>query len=198
VRDEVPPTVYIPFRQFPLRYGAYFAVRTQLPPMALANAVRNAVAAIDPGVPVSRLATQDELIDRTMGPERLFATLCGALAGFALLLSCVGLYGLLSFNVARRTREIGLRMAIGARPRDVARAVLREAFVLAAIGTGAGVPVALAVARLIRSQLYGVKPTDPLTLVAVALTLGTVALVAAWLPARSAARLDPMLALRHD
>jgi predicted permease len=198
VRDPVPPTVYIPFRQFPLRFGAYFVVRTQLPPMALAGAVRGAVAAIDPGVPVAHLTTQDQLIDRTIGTERLFATLCGGLAGFALLLCCVGLYGLLSFNVARRTREIGLRMAIGARPRDVARGILGEASILATIGAGCGLPVVLAVNQLIRSQLYGVKPTDPLTLTIVTATLGIVTVVAAWLPARGAARLDPMLALRHD
>ena len=198
VRDEVPPTVYIPFRQFPLRYGAYFVVRTQLPPLAMAGAVRSAVAAIDPGVPVANLTTQEQLVDRTIGAERLFATLCGGLAGFALLLCCVGLYGLLSFNVARRTREIGLRMAIGARPADVARAVVKEAAVLAAVGAGVGLPVVLAVTQVIRSQLYGVRPTDPLTLAAATAVLALVALVSAWLPARSAARLDPMLALRHE
>ena len=198
VRDPVPPTIYIPFRQFALRYGAYFVVRTQLPPAAMSNAVRSAVAAVDPGVPVAHLTTQEQLIDRTMGPERLFATLCGGLAGFALLLCCVGLYGLLSFNVARRTREIGVRVAIGARPRDVSRRIVGEAMVLAGVGVGAGLPAVLAVSTLIRSQLYGVRPADPLSLASAVLVLMAVALLAAWLPARVAARLDPMLALRHE
>jgi predicted permease len=198
IRDVVPPTIYIPFRQFPLRYGAYFAVRTALPPMALANAVRKSVAAIDPNVPVANLTTQDQLISGTISQERLLATLCGALAAFALVLACIGLYGLLSFNVARRTNEIGVRMAIGAQPWDVARVILREAMLLAAIGVGFGLPMAFAVTRLIRSQLYGVQPNDPMTLFVVTTALIAVAGLAAWLPARRAARVNPMIALRHE
>jgi predicted permease len=198
IKDTVPPTIYIPFRQFPLRYGAYFVVRTVLPPMTLASAVRKAVAAIDPAVPVAHLTTQEQLIDGTISQERLFATLCAALAAFALVLSCIGLYGLLSFNVARRTNEIGIRMAIGAQPGDVIRVVLREALILAAIGIAVGLPAVFAVTRLIRSQLYGVQPTDPATLIVVTVILVTVALLSAWLPARRAARVDPMVALRSE
>ena len=124
--------------------------------------------------------------------------MCAALAAFALVLSCIGLYGLLSFNVARRTNEIGIRMAIGAQPGDVIRVVLREALILAAIGIAVGLPAVFAVTRLIRSQLYGVQPTDPATLIVVTVILVTVALLSAWLPARRAARVDPMVALRSE
>jgi predicted permease len=198
IKEPVPPTAYIPFRQFPLRYGAYFAVRTTLPPLALATAVRKAVAEIDPAVPIARLATQDQLLDASISTERLYAALCGALAMFALLLSCIGLYGLMAFNVARRTNEIGIRMAIGARPVDVARAILREALILAAIGVAVGLPAVLAITRLLKSQLYGVPPNDPATLGIVTVVLVSVGLLAAWLPARRASKVDPMEALRCE
>jgi predicted permease len=198
IKEPVPPTAYIPFRQFPLRYGAYFAVRTALPPLALATAVRKAVAEIDPAVPIARLATQDQLLDASISTERLYAALCGALAMFALLLSCIGLYGLMAFNVARRTNEIGIRMAIGARPVDVARAILREALILAAIGVAVGLPAVLAITRLLKSQLYGVPPNDPATLGIVTVVLVSVGLLAAWLPARRASKVDPMEALRCE
>jgi len=198
IKEAVPPTIYIPFRQFPLRYGAYFMVRTTLPPLALATSVRQAVAAIDPGVPVAHLTTQEQLIDGTIRPERLFAAACAVLAALALALCCIGLYGLLSFNVARRTSEIGVRLAIGAQAGDVARLILREAFVLAAVGIGMGLPAALGVTRLIRSQLYGVQTADPATLTTVIAVLMAVALFAAWVPARRAAKIDPMKALRYE
>lgn len=198
IKEPVPPTIYIPFRQFPLHYGAWFVVRTALPPMALASAVRKAVAAIDPNIPVTHLTTQEQLISGTINREHLFATMCAALAGFALVLSCIGLYGLLSFSVARRTGEIGVRMALGALPRDVARVILREALILAAIGASAGLVLVLAVTRLIRSQLYDVAPADPLTLTCVIATLVMVALISAWLPARRAARVNPVEALRCE
>jgi len=198
IKEAIPPTIYIPFRQFPLRYGAYFAVRTALPPMSLAKEVQKTVAAIDPNVPVANLATQEQIIGGTIKQERLLATLCAGLAAFALVIACIGLYGLLSFNVARRTSEIGIRMALGAQPGNVARVILSEALLLAAIGIGVGLPVAFAAFRLIRSQLYGVEPSDPITLGMVIIVMIAVALFAAWLPARRAAKVDPMVALRHE
>jgi predicted permease len=198
IKEAVPPTAYIPFRQFPLRYGAYFAVRTALPPLSLATAVRKVVATIDPAVPVAHLTTQEQLLDGTISQEWLFATLCGALAGFALLLSCIGLYGLMAFNVTSRTSEIAIRMAVGAQPGEVARSILREALVLAATGIGAGMPAMFAVTSLINSQLYGVRPNDPATLTMVTVALVTVALFSAWVPARRAARVNPIEALRTE
>ncbi|HXG68638.1 MAG TPA: ABC transporter permease [Blastocatellia bacterium] len=198
IKGEVPATVYNSFRQYPIRYSTCFTVRTAVPPLALATAVRKAVAEIDPAVPVANLTTQEQLRDGNISQERLLAMLCGALAGLALLLSCIGLYGLMAYYVARRRGEIAIRMAVGASPGVVARAILHDALVLAAIGIGIGLPAALATTRLIKSQLYGVAPNDPVTLVIVAVTLVTVALLAAWFPARRAMKVDPMVALRHE
>jgi predicted permease len=198
IRAAVPPTIYIPFRQFPLRFGAFFAVRTTLPPLELATAVHKTIAAIDPAVPVARLTTQTQLVDGTISQERMTATLCAVLAGFALLLSCIGLYGLMSYNVARRSGEVAIRMAFGARASEVARAVLGEALLLVSVGIVIGLPAAVAVTRLIQSHLYGVQPIDPATFASVTATLAAVALAAAWVPARQAARVDPMVALRNE
>jgi len=197
IKNDIPPTVYFSFRQDSVG-GAYFALRTSLPPLAVATAARKAVAAIDPRIPLSDITTQKQVRDKRISQERLFATLCGALAGLAVLLSCIGLYGLMAYNVARRTSEIGLRMALGATGRHVAFPVLREALLLSLIGVAVGLPAAFAAGRLIRSQLYGVAPYDPLALAAAVGALVAVALFAAWLPARRAARIDPMVALRCE
>ena len=205
VKEAAPPTVYFPFRQISYMpsmrnnyRNAYFALRTALPPMALTTAARKAVAAIDPNVPLANITTQDAVRDRNINQERLLATLCGALAGLALLLSCIGLYGLMAYHVARRTREFAIRMALGASRRNIADPILREALLLAALGVAIGVPVALTLARFIKSQLYGVAPTDPVTLIGAGVLLIAVAVLAAWIPARRAAKVDPMAALRHE
>ncbi|HEX2100470.1 MAG TPA: FtsX-like permease family protein, partial [Candidatus Synoicihabitans sp.] len=153
---------------------------------------------IDPGVAIVRVTTQQDVHDDSIGQERLFASLGSALAGLALLLACIGLYGLQAYNVARRTREIGLRMALGAQPRDVARSILRETLILTALGIGVGLPATFALTRLIKVQLYGVPPNDSLTLIVTVASLLAVALTAAWLPARRAARVDPVVALRRE
>ncbi len=197
VRNEAAPLIYVPQRQSATKTVS-FAVRSVLPSGSLLPAIRRAVAGIDPHLPLFSISTQQALLDRSIAPDRLFALLGGALAFLALLLSCVGLYGLMAYNVERRTQEIGLRMALGATRRNVAGPILREAAVLAAIGLAVGVPVALVVVRLIKSQLYGVAPADAVTLVAGGVLLIGVALVSAWLPARRAARIDPMQALRCE
>ena len=194
---EVPPTVYHSFRQ--TRMGsAYFAVRTALPPLALVPAVRKAVMEVDPNIPLSDITTQEQVRDRNISHERLFATLCSALAMLTVLLSCIGLYGLMAYNVARRTGEIGIRMALGATRQHIAGPILREALWLAILGVAVGVPVALGLMRLIKSQLYGVAATDPLTLTGAGILLLQVALLSAWIPARRAAKVDPIVALRCE
>jgi len=198
LKQAARATVYNSFRQYSIRNSVSFAVRTATPPLALTAAVRKAVAAIDPALPVANISTQDELRENQIGQERLLAMLCGALAALALMLSCIGLYGLMSFHVARSTGDIGIRMAIGAQPGAVARSIVRDALILAAIGIGVGLPTALAAGQLIRGQLYGVPPNDPVTLVTVIVTLASVAILAAWLPARRATKVDPMIALRSE
>ncbi|MDB6052714.1 MAG: hypothetical protein JWN25_237, partial [Verrucomicrobiales bacterium] len=198
LKDPAPPTAYFSFRQFPLKYRTSFIVRSAVPPVTLSSSVRQAVAVINPAVPVVRIITQDQLRDGNISQERLFAILCGSLAGFAVLLSCVGLYGLMAYNVTRRMGEIGVRMALGALPWDVARSTLKEALALTAIGIGLGLPLVFAGSRLIKSQLYGIHPTDPVTLISVTSLLLFVALAAAWFPARRSALISPVDALRSE
>jgi len=197
LRAEVPPIMYLPCAQ---RWEARmcFEVRSVLPPESIVPAVRKVVAALDRNVPLTDVQSQTEQIGRLLTLERLFAALCSFVALLALLLSCIGLYGLMAYNVARRRSEIGIRMALGARPRDVAWPVLRGALLMAGIGAGLGGAGALVLVQLIKSQLYGVAPHDPATLLGATLLLLAVAALAAWLPARRAAKTDPMVALRCE
>jgi predicted permease len=195
LRSEVARIMYLPYSQW--RQGSMcFQVRSLLPPLSLVPAVRKIVAAVDQTIPLTEVRTQAEQISRQLTLERLFAVLCGFMALLALLLSCIGLYGPMAYNVARRTNEIGVRIAIGARPTDVAWPIVRSALRMTAIGAVFGGASALGLTRLVRAQLYGVAPHDPVTLAGAILVLLTVAACAAWLPARRAARIDPMVALR--
>jgi ABC-type antimicrobial peptide transport system permease subunit len=175
-----------------------YAIRTALPPMSLIPAVRKAVADIDRNLPLEGITTQRLAIKESLHLERLLTSLCGSLALLALVLSCIGLYGIMAYNVARRTGEMGIRMALGAQPADVAWPILREALTLTAIGTAIGLPVALALVRSIRAVFYGIEPHDPVTVIAAAVLMIAVATLAAWIPARRAAKVDPMQALRYE
>jgi predicted permease len=197
IQRAVEPTLYFSHRQ--AAPGAmFFEVRTVGDPLALVPAVRQVVADLDRTIPLENVSTQLQLLKESITPERLFAHLCGALALLGVLLSCIGLYGLTAYHVNRRQNEIGVRMALGARPRDVAWPVVRSALLVVGIGAICGGAGALALVRLLRSQLYGVAPHDPITLAGSALFLLAVAALAAWLPARRAARIDPMVALRCE
>ena len=162
------------------------------------------MAAIDPNVPLIDISTLEQLRDASIREERTFAALCGSLAVLAVFLSCLGLYGLMAYQVTRRTGEIGIRQALGATRRQIAGPILREALVLAGIGAVIGTPLTLALTRGIRNQLfeggglYGVGPADPVTFCGAAILFLAVALIAAWIPARRAARIDPMVALRSE
>ncbi len=197
IRIDTPPTAYYSFRQTPIS-AAYFVMRTKLPLETVIPAARKIVTTADPRLPLSKISTQVQLRNRNLREQTLFSSLCGALAFLAVLLSCVGLMGLMSYNVARRTGEIGVRMAFGATPRGISRPILREAALLAAAGLCLGTPAALVLTRCVKAQLYGVTPNDPLTLVAAGVTLIMVAMLAAWIPARRAAKVDPMVALRYE
>jgi predicted permease len=196
LRHEPVPILYCPNHRFGRRMS--FAVQSRLPPMSLVPAVRRAVAEIDRNLPLEGITTQVRMLEESVGLEQLLAMLCGGLALLALSLSCIGLWGLMGYNVTRRTNEIGIRIAIGARPIDVAWSVLREAIVLAGVGIAMGILMALAMARILDSIVFGIAPYDPATMLASALALVTVAVAAAWVPARRAARIDPMEALRYE
>lgn len=205
LREAPRPIVYYPFRQ--ISFGAtmgsnfktaYFALRTSMPPMSLLTAARKAVADVDSNIPIDYVATQESLRDENMGQERLFAVLCESLAGLAMLLCCIGLYGLMAYHVARRTPEFATRIALGAGRRDITNPILGEVLQLTAAGFVLGLAGALGFTRLIKSQLYGVVPNDPLTLIGSGALLAAVAVLTAWLPALRAARVNPIDALRNE
>lgn len=197
LRRDIAPLLYIPYRQFRFLYLTCI-VRSVLPPMSLIPAVRKAVTEVDPKLPLDGITTQKRMLKKSLTRERLYASLCGSLALLALALSCIGHYGLMAYNVTQRTGEMGIRKALGACPWDVARPVLREALTLTAIGVVIGLPVALALGRVIRSYFYGVEAHDPPTMMGAAALMFTVATLAAWIPARRAAKIDPMEALRYE
>jgi predicted lysophospholipase L1 biosynthesis ABC-type transport system permease subunit len=200
LRGAMPPTVYFPALQA-LDGSAHFALRlaggTARDPAAVFPAIRAAVREIDPTLPVMNLRTQDEQIDRLHSQELLFARLSGVFGLMALALASVGLYGLMSYAVLRRTAEIGLRIALGALPAQVLRMILREALTLVCLGIGSGIAAAYGASRLVASMLFALSPTDPFTYGVSALILTAIALAASLLPARRAGRLDPMIAFRE-
>jgi len=174
------------------------AVRTEGDAIKLANAVRAAVWAVDPEQPVWKIRTQESLIDRSVGLPRFLAELMGAYALVALLLAAVGIYGVVSYNVAQRTQEIGVRLALGARPGDLQRMVLRRGLLLTGIGLAIGLGGALALGRVVETLLFKTDASDPLTLVSVAVLVLVVAVSACYIPARRATRLHPLIALRYE
>lgn len=181
-----------------LDFGATYEVRTRLKPESIAPALRLAVQSIDPDLPLEDVRTQQEQIDATMQQERIFASLTAGFGVLALSLACVGVYGVMAYSVAQRTNEIGIRLALGATPRQVLSMVLREAWWLSFGGIAVGIGAALLQARLVKSLLYGLQPNDSFALAGAALLLILVGLSAGWIPARRAAGVQPMQALRHE
>src|SRR5215469_16964085 len=194
LRREISPMMYVAQSGF----GAAFEVRTAGDPQALLSVIRGVVAQIDPNLPLRDVTTESQQIDRLLFQERLVARLSGFFGLLALLLASIGLYGLLAYEVARRGREIGIRMALGAQGSDVWRLVLKQGLSLALVGSLVGVAVALGVARYLKSMLYDVHVYDPLTIIVVAALLLLVALAACFIPARRATKVDPMVALRYE
>jgi putative ABC transport system permease protein len=164
----------------------------------LVPAIRAGVRSLDPNVPLAEVQTMSSLVEGATARERFYLVLLTAFAGVAVALAAVGIYGVMSYAVSRRTHELGLRMALGARPQQLLANVVREGMTVVAIGGVIGIAGALAISRVMASLLFGVRATDPLTFVAVAATLGAVALVACYIPARRATRVDPLKALRRD
>lgn len=199
LRDAVEHRYYVPAAQ-PIfaQDSVTFAIRTVGEPSAILNAVRRAVLSINPNLPVTDARPLNQLVDERMAQDRLLARLSTAFGVVALLLAAIGLYGVLSYGVARRTNEIGIRKALGAPQGAVMAMILRETGVLLAVGLVAGIALSAAGGRLITSRLYGTVPTDPATLAGGVAVLAAVALLAAWLPARRASRVDPVIALRYE
>ena len=206
VGQPAPPTVFVPATQTPAGltrlFGSWFpshvVVRTRADPTAAATQLAGVIRAVDPIVPLGRVRAMDEVLWASLAFQRFIMVLLSAFAGLAIVLAAVGMYGVISHLVAQRTHEIGVRLAIGARPRDVLRMVLGRGAMLTGIGVVLGLAGALALTRLIAGVLYGVRPTDLATILAVTGLLVVVALTATWLPARRAARVDPMVALRYE
>jgi predicted permease len=195
LRNELAASFYQAYRP---GGTVHFAIRTAGAPANLAGAVRTLVAGIDPAVPLTEFHTQAALIDRLLRTERLLGFLSAAFGVIALTLAVVGLTGLLAYAVVRRTNEIGVRMALGARPDDVTRMVLRDALWMLTAGILLGLPCAYALAKTMSSELFNLKPLDPATLGLALATLLIATCLAAWLPAARAARINPVNALRQE
>jgi predicted permease len=198
LRQAPPSTYYIPYRQMEDAGGLTYEIRTHANTASVLTSVRAAVQSIDKDLPLTDVRTQTEQIDATMQQERIFATLTAGFGVLALILAGVGIYGLMAYNVARRTNEIGVRMALGAQRSVIGRMVLGETLVLVLVGVAIGVPIAWGLSRVIASQLFGLSPHDPLTLISVVLLLVAAAFLASFVPSRRATNMDPMVALRHE
>jgi putative ABC transport system permease protein len=195
--DRPRPEIFRPYSQAAWPSMTIIA-RTPSAPASFATEIRKAAATIDRELPISRVQTMETWVESTTGPRKFPMQLLSAFGAVGLLLAALGIYGVMSFGVLQRTQEIGIRMALGAQPRDVARLFLREGVAFAAFGIAIGLVGALLLARLLENLLYGVTASDPLTLLSVVFLLTAVALLACWIPARRAMRVDPMVALRHE
>jgi predicted lysophospholipase L1 biosynthesis ABC-type transport system permease subunit len=199
LKEDIPPTVYIPYSQ-DLRVLNYmvFELRTVGNPLGLVSAVREVANEVSPRVPVFRITTQAEQVERTIGQEKTFAQLCACFAVLALTMASVGLYGMMGYAVSRRTNEIGIRMALGSGRGRIIGMVLGEVLTLLTAGLAIGLGVAWTAARFVESFLFGMKARDPLALLVSAAILAGSAVVAGYVPAWRASRIDPMDALRDD
>ena len=194
---EPPGEFFVSYLQHP-SYSMTLIVHATSDPASLAGAVRSKLQEVDRNQPVFDVATMEERFSQAVAPQRFNALVLVIFAGMAVILAGVGVYGVMAYSVTRRTHEIGVRMALGAQRQDVLKLVLRHGVLLVALGVGLGVAGALALTRSLSSLLYGVEPTDPLTFIGVSLILISVALMASYIPARRATKVDPMVALRHE
>jgi predicted permease len=197
VRDKPPATMYVPYRQTRLG-SAIFEVRTAGAPAGVMGSMREVARQIDSNLPLTDVSTQIEQVERRFQQEKLFAQAYSLFGGIALLLAAIGLFGLMSYNVSRRTNEIGIRMALGAQRGQVLGLVMRESMVLVVIGVVAGLAIAILAGRLVTTLLFGLPPRDPLTMVAAVAVMAVVSALAGYLPARRASRVDPMVALHYE
>jgi ABC-type antimicrobial peptide transport system permease subunit len=197
LRERPVPAAYYPYVQH-IGYCNHFEVRYSGDPNAIIAEVHHAIGEVDRSLPVSYQNTLTQQVDQSIGSQALIAQLSTFFGLLAVLLACIGMYGLMSYAVTRRTNEIGIRMALGAKRSEVLWMVMRESLILLGLGFVAGLPAALAADRLVSKMLFGLRPTDPLSLAGAALLLLAFALLAGFLPARRASQVDPMVALRYE
>ena len=199
VAEDVQPAIYLAVKQSPTWGGGALVLKTDLSdPLTLSAVVRDEIRKIDPQIPLTNVTTMEQRLARAVSQPRFRTSLITSFAALALILACVGIYGVISYSVTQRTHEIGIRMALGARQSDVLRLVIRQALILAVAGVSLGLIGSLAVTRLMSSLLFGVTARDPLTFLSSAALLTATALIASYLPARQAAKVDPLVALRGE
>jgi len=203
-KQKIQYQFYFPYRQVPdvfltqMASNITLVTRTATDPLAMTSAVKEQVLAVDKDQPVSNIRTMEQIVSDSIAQQRFSMLLLGIFAAVALVLAGVGIYGVMSYSVAQRTHEMGIRMALGARATDVLRLIVKQGMMLAALGVGIGLVAAFMLTRLMASLLYGVSATDPLTFIAISLLLAGVALGACFVPARRATKVDPMVALRYE
>jgi putative ABC transport system permease protein len=195
--EEIDPTVYLPFDQAP-RSGLSIAVKAQNEKVVLAPTFRAQVREIDPELPLYNLRPMREIVGSSVATERLYMVLLSSFAGVALILAAVGLYGVIAYAVSERTTELGVRVALGASTSRISRMILGEGLVMSGAGVAVGLAASAGATQVLSKLLFGIKPSDPVTFVAVSLALVTVALAASYFPARRAAKADPLVAMRGD
>jgi len=198
LRDEIPPQAYLPYLATRFVGGMTIYVRTAADPTLLTSSIRSTVRDLDPNIPISNMRTEQVQLSNSLSTERMIASLSAVFGFLATLLAVIGLYGVMAYTVAQRTREVGIRMALGAAQGSVIWMVMREVLILVAVGVLAGVPASLALAKLVQSQFFGLTPHDPATLTLATIALAAVASAAGYIPAWRASRLDPVRALRYE
>ena len=198
LHEPPPPQFFVPYLQQTQVRRLTYHIRARTAPEAIIPALRRVVRAADPALPLVNVRTQQDQIDANLMDERLLVSLTAGFGLLALVLASVGIYCLMAYSVAQRTREIGIRMALGAIPRQILTMVLRESFSLASVAVALGVAIALLVTRFVRSLLFGIAPSDPAVVWGATALVMFVAVAASWLPARRAASLQPMEALRRE
>jgi len=198
LRDQPPPQFFLPYVQQSEMGGMVYEIHTRMKPEAILPTLRRVVQKVDPGLPLVDVRTQDQQIDLDLQQERIFVSLTSGFGLLALALACVGIHGIMAYSVSQRTNEIGIQLALGAQPGQIRAMILRESTRLTGAGIVAGLAAALLLTRAVQSMLYGIRAWDPATMLGGILLLLTVALAASWIPARRAARVQPMEALRHE